>query len=72
MPSAQLERLEQVSGEVYLTIPELADRCRVEVATVRDWRYKRIGPKVTKLGGRVLFALSDVLAWERSRREAEA
>ena len=57
---------------VYLTIEDLAARYKVGVGTVREWRYKGTGPVVTKVGGFVRFALSDVLAWERSRREASA
>lgn len=70
MASPQLERLADVSGEVYLTIEELAERSRVTPWAVRRWRTKGQGPKATKLGGRVLFAMTDVIAWERSRREA--
>lgn len=72
MASVQLDRLEQATGDVYLTVAELADRCRVAVWTIRDWRKKGRAPKGTKLGGQVLFALSDVIEWERARREASA
>lgn len=64
MPSAQA----QDAG--YLTVEDLAARYKVSVGAVRDWRRLGTGPVVTKLGGLVRFALADVLAWERSRREA--
>lgn len=62
MTSAQLE--------TYLTLPELADHTRTTVWTVRSWIKRGQGPRVTKLGGKVLFALTDVIEWERERREA--
>ena len=35
--------------------------------TLANWRTKGIGPKWTKIGGRVVYALADVLEYERSR-----
>jgi hypothetical protein len=68
MPSPQAPD----AGPVYLTIEDLAARYKVGIGTVREWRYRGTGPVVTKIGGFVRFALTDVLAWERSRREARA
>lgn len=51
----------------YMTPPETADLCRVEVNTLAVWRIRRFGPKYVKMGGRVLYERSAVLAWIESR-----
>ena len=56
----------------FLSIEDLAQRYGVSVGTVRDWRYRGVGPVVTKVGAAIRFALTDVLAWERQNREVSA
>jgi predicted DNA-binding transcriptional regulator AlpA len=59
--------------ETYLTLQELADRQRVTVNTIRSRIKRGQAPRITKIGGKVLFAVSDVIAYERAaRREASA
>ena len=58
--------------ETYLTLPELAEHARTTENAVRSWIKRGHAPRVTKLRGKVLFALSDVIEWERQRREASA
>lgn len=58
-------------GPLYLTTAEVADRFRTCQSTVRDWRHRGVGPKGTRFGGQVLYALPDVEAWERAQIEAE-
>ena len=60
----------QAGERPYLTVEDLADRYGVSVGAVRDWRRKNDGPVVTKLVGQVRYAIADVIAWEKSRRES--
>ena len=47
------------------------DYLHVPVTTIRDWRTDGRGPCAIKVGGRVCFATSDVLAWLVRQRESE-
>jgi hypothetical protein len=53
----------------YITPQELAVRLRgkVKPKTLANWRAAGRGPKWTKFGRSILYALPDVLAWERAR-----
>jgi excisionase family DNA binding protein len=57
--------------EPLLSIEELAEYLDVPVTTIRDWRTDGKGPCAIKVGGRVRFATSDVLAWLLRQREIE-
>ena len=57
--------------EPLLSIEELAEYLHVPVTTIRDWRTDGKGPCAIKVGGRVRFATSDVLAWLLQQRETE-
>lgn len=46
-----------------LTVDEVAEDTRIPAATLRFWRHKGTGPKSFKLGRRVVYRESDVLAW---------
>ena len=52
----------------FLTQRELATRWRLSERSLERWRWQKIGPAFTKLGGKVVYALSDVEAYERRRR----
>lgn len=54
----------------YLTPLEMVERYRgqVTIRTLANWRSNKEGPKFTKIGGRVLYALRDVQSWELSRQ----
>ena len=54
-----------------LSIEALAEYLDVPVTTIRDWRTDGKGPCAIKVGGRVRFAVSDVLAWLARQRESE-
>jgi predicted DNA-binding transcriptional regulator AlpA len=43
---------------------------RVKPATLNTWRTHGYGPEFLKVGRRVLYRRSDVLAWIESRRRA--
>jgi len=57
--------------EQYLSVQELAERYGLAVATVRNWRYEKIGPPYFKAGRTIRYRLSDVLTWENSRMTTE-
>lgn len=52
----------------YLQQSELADRWRISPRTLERWRWLKTGPSYIKLGGRVVYALIDIEAYERRRR----
>ena len=57
--------------EPLVSIEELSEYLHVLVRTLYDWRLSGKGPCAIKVGGRVRFASSDVLAWLLRQREAE-
>lgn len=67
-----MEANSNVSGlEPLLTIEALAEYLDVPVTTIRDWRTDGKGPCGIRVGGRVRFAVSDVLHWLAEQREVE-
>lgn len=46
-----------------LTLPEVSERTRVPLATLRYWRHKGIGPRSFRVGARVVYKASDVERW---------
>lgn len=52
-----------------LTVEDLFARYRGLVArrTIEYWRYNKKGPPFIRIGRRVLYPLSGVIAWERRR-----
>jgi hypothetical protein len=56
----------------YLTTEDVAVLCRTTPATVRQWRYHRTGPAGARVGKRVLYKRSDVVAWLEVRKQASA
>jgi hypothetical protein len=52
----------------FLNQQELARRWRLSERTLESWRWKKIGPNYIRLEGKVVYALSDVEAYERRRR----
>lgn len=53
----------------YLTPTQVADRYagRVSVRTLANWRWAGTGPKFTRVGGRILYPVDDLVAWEKNR-----
>jgi hypothetical protein len=61
------------SIDEYLTQSELARRWRLSHRTLERWRCDGKGPTHLKIGGRVLYRLSEVEAFEvQSERKATA
>jgi predicted transcriptional regulator len=52
---------------IYLTQKELAHRWRISPRTLERWRWQKVGPQFLKLG-KVVYALTDIEAYERRRR----
>lgn len=52
-----------------LTPEELVRRYRekITLATLATWRSRKQGPPYEKIGGRVLYPLDGLEAWERER-----
>jgi excisionase family DNA binding protein len=53
-----------MGSERLLTVPELAERLSVPVATIYRWNYRGEGPRRLQVGKHVRYRLDDVLAWE--------
>jgi predicted site-specific integrase-resolvase len=47
---------------------ELAARLKVSPRTLERWRWTGEGPAFLKIGGRVVYRLEDVQAYENGRR----
>ena len=62
-PAGPVRRLDQT---------ELSRRWRLSPRTLEQWRWKKIGPRYLKIGGRVLYRLEDVEAYEAARRRGAA
>lgn len=69
-PCATMEgQLSGSDNDRYLTPRELVERWRNEICvrTLANWRCQSIGPRYTKLGGKILYRLSEVTRWEEAR-----
>ena len=49
---------------------ELADRWNISQRTLERWRWLGEGPAYLKIGGRVVYRLEDVEAYEAGNRRA--
>ncbi len=54
-----------------LTTSEVAALTRAPEATVRYWRHLGTGPRSFKIGRRVVYRESDVMAWLEERMAAD-
>lgn len=52
----------------HLNQTELARRWRMSPRTLERWRWLKQGPVFIKVGGKVVYSLADVEAYERKRR----
>ena len=57
-----------MNAPIYLTQTELAARWRISPRSLERWRWLKTGPNFTKIGGKVVYDLKDVEAYERRRR----
>jgi hypothetical protein len=49
----------------HLNQVDVARRWRMSIRTLERWRWLKRGPRYIKVGGRVLYRLSDVEAFEQ-------
>lgn len=54
----------------HLNQVQLARRWQLSPRTLERWRWLGQGPAFLKLGGRILYRLDDVEAFERAQRRA--
>lgn len=62
----------ETDDDIFLSNRDLAERYGKPLATIRDWRIRRTGPRGIKIGGAVRYRLSEVKRWEREAEQAEA
>lgn len=55
-------------NRAFLEQSELANRWRISARTLERWRWRKTGPSYIKLGGKVVYSIEDVEAYERRRR----
>jgi hypothetical protein len=53
----------------HLTQVELAQRWRISPRTLERWRWLDQGPRYLKIGGRVVYRLEDVEAFEAEKMQ---
>lgn len=55
--------------KLYLSPSDLVERYnrKITVRTLANWRSMGISPPFTKVGGRILYPLAELLEWERRR-----
>ena len=54
-------------SEAFLNQYELSKRWKISPRTLERWRWLSSGPRYHKIGGRVVYKLSDVEAFENQR-----
>lgn len=61
--------LRSINSETYLTPNEVSDYFdrKIGIQTLANWRSTGEGPAFLKLGGRVVYPLSFLQSWEKSR-----
>lgn len=57
----------------FLTPPQLLERWKgqVSAATLATWRSRGNGPPYVKVGGKVLYRVTDVESWEAKNTRAK-
>ena len=58
-------------SEVCVNQKELAARWKISHRTLERWRWAQEGPRHLKIGGRVVYRLSDVEAFEREVQSSQ-
>jgi hypothetical protein len=55
---------------LHLDQTDLAHRWRISPRTLEQWRWKKVGPRYLKLGGRVVYRIEDVESYEAAQLHA--
>jgi predicted site-specific integrase-resolvase len=59
--------METPMSDTFLNQSRLASRWHLSPRTLERWRWKGEGPAYLKLGGRVVYRIEDILAYEQAR-----
>jgi hypothetical protein len=51
-------------SDAHFSQTELANRWRMSPRTLERWRFTGEGPRFMKIGGRVVYRLEDIMAFE--------
>jgi hypothetical protein len=60
--------MESAMAVTHFNQTELAGRWRISPRTLERWRWIKTGPTFLKIGGRVVYLVADIEAYEASRR----
>lgn len=68
MSDQQHNKEPPAGGPKFLTAGEVSARYggKISTRTLANWRNQGIGPKYTKLGGKVMYRIADLESWEAS------
>jgi hypothetical protein len=55
----------------FLTTRDLGDRWRTSAKAIAQLRHRGETPPAVKIGGRLLYRIEDVIAFEQARHEAD-
>jgi hypothetical protein len=50
----------------HLLTEEVARRWKISARTLEGWRWRNVGPKYRKIGGRCIYALEEIERFERT------
>ena len=56
-----------MSTQLFLNQTELSRRWKISPRTLERWRWLGTGPRYHKIGGRVVYRISDIEEFENSR-----
>jgi excisionase family DNA binding protein len=70
VPANQAQSEPQSLLGEYLNMRQLANELSISFKTLERWRLQRKAPPACRVGGRLLFKRSDVLAWIEAQRES--
>lgn len=54
----------------FLTPDQVAERYQISPDSLKEWRYKGVGPRYLRIGKRVRYRESDLEQWEQEREAA--
>jgi predicted site-specific integrase-resolvase len=58
------------SAMTFLTPDQVAERYQISPDSLKEWRYKGVGPKYLRIGKRVRYREADLERWEQEREAA--
>lgn len=58
-----------MADKLFYTPEELVERYqgKVTIRTLANWRSAGVSPPYTKVGGRIVYPIDELLKWEQSR-----